>query len=139
MTYLWGEVVDADDEVAAILGATDKRNDAVLVVVAVDPLEPIPVKVDLPERLVVDIEFIERLRVGEHLRMHRVLLDEVPVHAVVKVPLDEVPELTAHEEQLLARMCDPVAEETAQTREFLPIVARHLADERALSMHDFVV
>ena len=71
--------------------------------------------------------------------MHRVLLDEMPVKTVVEVPLDELPVLTAHEEQLLAGMCHPVAEEAAQPREFLPVVARHFADERALSVHDLIV
>ena len=139
MAHLGGKVMDADEEIAALLGAPHEGDDAVLIIVAVDPLEAVPVEIDLPECLVVDVEFIQSLGVCEHLRMHRVLLDEMPVKTVVEVPLDELPVLTAHEEQLLAGMCHPVAEEAAQPREFLPVVARHFADERALSVHDLIV
>ena len=139
VTYLRGEVMDTDEEIAALFSAPHEGDDTVLIIVAVDPLEAVPVEIDLPESLVIDVELVQCLGVCEHLRMHRVLLDEMPVKTVVEVPLDELPVLTAHEEQLLAGMCHPIAEEATQPREFLPVVARHFADERALAVHDLIM
>ena len=139
MADLRREVADGDEVVGRVLRLADEGDDAVLVVVAVDPLEAIPVEVDLPECLVVAIEFIECAAVLEHLLVHRVLLRQMPVEAVIVIPLDELAELAAHEQQLLAWMCDPIREERAQAGELLPVVARHLADQRALAVHDLVV
>ncbi len=54
-------------------------------------------------------------------------------------PLAPLPELAAHEEELLAGMGPHVAEEKPQVRELLPAIARHLRDERALAVHHLVV
>ena len=133
------EVADGDDVVGRVLRLADEGDDAVLVVVAIDPLEAIPVEVDLPERLVVAVELVERAAVLEHLLVHRILLRQMPVEAVIVIPLDELAELTTHEQQLLAWMCDPVREERAQAGKLLPVIARHLADQRTLAVHDLIV
>ena len=55
------------------------------------------------------------------------------------VPLVELPELIAHEAELLAGMRHHVTEEGAYARELLFVSAGHLVDERALAVHHFVV
>ena len=139
MSHLGREVAEDDEEILVIVGLSDEGDDGVLAVVAVDPLEAVPVEVNFPERTVFLVELVQGARVFEHLRVHRVLLDEMPIEAVVVIPLDELRELAAHEEELLARMRHPIAEEAAQSRELLPVVAGHLAHERALAVHDLVV
>ena len=67
------------------------------------------------------------------------LIEQVPVEALLDVPLAPLTELAAHEEQLFARLGVHPAEQEPQVGELLPLVARHLGDERTLSMHDLVV
>ena len=67
------------------------------------------------------------------------LVEQVPVEAAVVVPLASLAELAAHEHQLLAGVRVHVAVERAQRRRLLPVVAGHLAEHRALPVHDFVV
>ena len=73
-----------------------------------------------------------------HAGVQRVL-QQVPVEALVVVPLALLAELAAHEQQLLARVRPHVAVQQPQVGELLPLVARHLADERALAVHHLVV
>ena len=58
MAHLGGKVMDADEEIAALLGAPHEGDDAVLIIVAVDPLEAVPVEIDLPECLALNIELV---------------------------------------------------------------------------------
>src|SRR3546814_14654828 len=63
----------------------------------------------------------------------------MPVERAVVVPLPLLAELAAHEQQLLARMGPHEGVAGAQVGELLPAVARHLAEQRALAVDDFVV
>ena len=67
------------------------------------------------------------------------IVEQVPVEAMVVVPLAPLAEFAAHEHQLLARMGVHVAVERAQRRGLLPVVARHLSEHRSLAVHDLVV
>ena len=67
------------------------------------------------------------------------VLEQVPVEAAVVVPLAPLAELVAHEEQLLARLGVLVAVEQPQVGELLPVVAGHLAEQRALAVDHLVV
>ena len=58
VAHLGGKVMDADEEIAALLGAPHEGDDAVLIIVAVDPLEAVPVEIDLPECLALNIELV---------------------------------------------------------------------------------
>ena len=66
-------------------------------------------------------------------------VEQVPVEARVVVPLLPLPDLAAHEEQLLAGLGPHVREQQPQVGELLPVVARHLREQRALQVHDLVV
>ena len=139
MIDLRRKVADNHNEIRRVLRLAQEGDDTVLRIVAVDPLEAVPLEIHLPERLVLAVHTVELPRILQELRMHRILLHEMPVQAVIEVPLDELPELAAHEQELLARMRDPIAEERPEIRELLPVVPRHLADERALAMHRLIM
>jgi hypothetical protein len=62
----------------------------------------------------------------------RRLVEHPPVQAAVLGPLRQLPEVLAHEQQLLARVPPHVAEEGAHVRELLPVVARHLREQLPL-------
>ena len=84
---------------------------------------------------------IGAVQVGDPALQPRVLgtVRELPVELAIVVPLAPLPELAAHEEQLLARMRPHVAQQQAQVGELLPAVAGHLRDERLLAVHHLVV
>jgi hypothetical protein len=64
---------------------------------------------------------------------------QVPVERALVVPLLQLAELAAHEQQLLARVRPHVAVQVAQAREALPLVAGLLAQQAALAVHHLVV
>ena len=107
-------------------------------VVGVDPLEAAGVVVALPQGRRVAIDAVE---VGDAL-LHATVVGVVelpPVETACLAPLGVLRELRSHEQQLLARVRPHEGEVRAQVGELLPVVSRHLADERALSVHDLVV
>src|SRR3989442_10325946 len=63
----------------------------------------------------------------------------MPVEAPVVVTLASLPDLAAHEEELLARVRPHVRVEGAKVGKLLPVVAGHLGEERTLAVHDLVV
>ena len=65
--------------------------------------------------------------------------EQVPVEAAVVVPFAPLAELAAHEQQLLAGLGEHVAEQQPQVGELLPVVAGHLAEQRAFAVDDLVV
>ena len=81
---------------------------------------------------------VERLYVLAHLAV-AVIPEQQPVELLVLVPLDELGELLAHEQQLFAGVGHHVAVEHAQAGEFLLVVAGHFVDEAALAVHHLVV
>ena len=62
-----------------------------------------------------------------------------PIELALVRPLGALAELAAHEQQLLAGVRPHEAVQRAQVGELLPLVARHLADQRALAVDDLVV
>ena len=81
---------------------------------------------------------VEGLDVGLHLPVRRII-EQHPVQAALIRPLGELRELAAHEQHLLARMRGHVAVQRTQTAELVFIRGRHLADERALAVHDLIM
>src|SRR5690606_18539829 len=67
------------------------------------------------------------------------VLEQVPVERRLVAPFAALAELTTHEEQLLARLREHVAEEQAQVREALPLIAGHAVEQGALPVYDLVV
>ena len=133
------EITDDHNEVIAVFRLAHKGNDTVIRIVAIDPFKTVPVKIHLPEGLVIIVKSVELPGIFLHLRMHGILLHQMPVQAVIKVPLNELAELTAHEQQFLAWMSHPVGKEGPQAGKLLPVIPRHLADQGTLSMDHFIM
>ena len=68
-----------------------------------------------------------------------VVVEQVPIERGLVVPFALLRELGTHEEQLLARNRVLVAEQQPQVRTFLPVIASHLRQQRALAVDDLVV
>ena len=84
------------------------------------------------------VDAVQVLDPALHAGMRRVG-EAPPFEHVVVVPFGVLRELAAHEQQLLARVRPHVAEQQPQVGEALPVVARHLAEQRALAVHHLVV
>src|ERR1700737_3619019 len=67
------------------------------------------------------------------------ILEQVPVKALVVVPLRPLPEFATHKEQFLAGVSVHPGVEHSEIRKLLPGVSRHLVDKRSLAMNDFVM
>ncbi len=67
------------------------------------------------------------------------VLGQPPVQRAGLGPLGLLAELRAHEEQLLAGVRPHEGQVGAQVGQLLPAVARHLAQQRTLAVHDLVV
>ena len=67
------------------------------------------------------------------------LIENPPVKSVFLVPLAQLPELRAHEQQLLARMSPHKSQISADVGQLLPAIARHFGQQGALAVHNFVV
>ena len=78
-----------------------ERHHALLRVVRDDPLEALPAVIDLPERRRVLVELVQRLDIVLQLGV-LIVIQQHPVQRLCLVPLGELTELLAHEEQLLA-------------------------------------
>ncbi len=84
---------------------------------------------------------VERVQIGNHPLHSAVLgiLQQIPLEAGVVVPFRTLPELAAHEEQLLAGMRRHIPIQQPQVRELLPKISGHFIDQRTLAVHHFVV
>ena len=71
--------------------------------------------------------------------MERAGIEQPPVELRVFIPLLDLPQLAAHEQQLPAGEQPLVTEQRAKVRKFLPVVAGHPRDERAFAVNHFVV
>ena len=130
--------VDNDHDIRAVLRHTAEGDDVVAVVLMADPFKAAPVGILLPQLRSSKVEVIERLDVRLHLAVRRII-QQHPVQSALVRPFGELCKLAAHEQHLLARVCGHVAVQRAQTAELIFIRRRHLADERALAVHDLIV
>ena len=135
---LGGEVAADDDEIRGVAIAAKVGEDALVGVVAVDPLEAGRIAVELVQRRRVRVEPVQVAHQSLHALVGRPL-QKIPLQALVVVPLVPLAELAAHEQQLLAGLGEQEAEEKAEVGEALPVVARHAREEGALAVHDLVV
>ena len=132
-----GEVGDAHQRTA--VGAPAHEGHGVACrVVRLDPLEATGLRVLRPQRGGVGVDAVQ---VGDeplHARVSGVV-EESPVELALLGPLVVLGELLAHEQQLLAGVGPLPGQERAHVGQLLPAVSRHLAQQRALAVHDLVV
>lgn len=131
-------VDDGDDQVFRFFAATNKRENAVIGVVGVDPFEAVPVEVDFMKRRFGGVKMIEIADEMLDAAM-RFPLKQMPIEAASFAPLVALREFLAHEEKFLAGMRVLISVQQAEIRELLPRVSRHLVKKRIFSVDDFVM
>ena len=131
------EIQYAEDR-GAVLRFADEREDALLVVVRVDPVKAVPAVVDLPERRFCAVNVIQFTDERLHARVRRVLQKE-PLKLLIVAPFDELRKLVAHEAEHPAGVARRIQRQQPRARKLPPPVARHPPDERALAVYDLVV
>ena len=107
-------------------------------VVAGEPLEAVRGEVLAPDGRGLLIQLVQ---VGYETLHAGMLLpvQAIPVDGIVMIPFAPLRKLVAHEGELLARVRPLVGEQGAYAGVFLPVVAGHLAEQRALAVHDLIV
>ena len=121
-----------------VVATAQETEHAAIRVVGIHPLESARIKFALVESRFTSVEVVQVPHPGLHSGVQRELKDP-PLQAFLVGPLAFLPELVAHEEQLLARLRPLISEEQAQGGELLPLVARHVTDERAFAVHHLIV
>ena len=116
----------------------DPRVDRRLDVGCVDPGEAIGLVVGRPQCRGGEVDAAEVLDEVRDAGVHR-FVEEVPRQGAVVRPLVPGRDLRAHEQELLARLPPHAQQQRAQVGEALPLVAGHLAQQRALAVDDLVV
>ena len=69
----------------------------------------------------------------------RIVAEQHPIELLLEVPLRELTEFAAHEQQLLAGVRHHVAEERTHSCEFFFVIARHFVYQRALAVNHLVM
>ena len=69
----------------------------------------------------------------------RGIVEQQPIKLLFVIPLDKLGELGTHKIELLAWMRHHIAEKSAKSGKFLPVIARHLVDQRTFAVHHFVM
>ena len=134
-----GEVGDADQVGAS--PAPRRTNEKTLRPASLASIhgKPRRVVVARPQRRRVDGTTRFRSRTSDVHAAVLGVVEQPPVELAGLGPLRLLAELGAHEEQLLAGVRPHEGEVGAQVGQLLPPVARHLAQQRALAVHDLVV
>src|SRR4030042_449870 len=65
--------------------------------------------------------------------------EKVPIQVFVMVPFPPLPNLSAHEEQLLPGLSVHISEKQSEVGKLLPQVARHLAQQRAFAVNNLIM
>ena len=132
------EVADYRQEPPAGGVFAQEADDAVVGVVKIDPGKTVLVEIRLRQGRFIAVQVVQ---IAHPLAQTIVvwIFEQMPVETVLEVPFAMLAELTAHEQEFLARVGEHVAEEQSQVGDALPRIARHAAVERAFAMDDLVV
>ena len=84
------------------------------------------------------VKLVQILNKGLNALVNR-CFEQMPVEALGLVPFAPLAKLAAHEQQFFSGMRPHISVQRAQVRELLPFVARHLVQQRALHVHDFIM
>src|SRR5438552_4070020 len=130
----------ADDQNTSVRRApcAEKAEDTVLGVVAIDPVKPSRGTVLFVEGRLTAVELVQILYPALQAGMGS-MRKQVPLQAGIVVPLSLLAKLPSHKEQLLPGLGVQVPQQQSQVGELLPLIPRHLAQERPLAVHHFIV
>ena len=105
----------------------------------VDPLEPVRLVIPAPKGRFGPIRVIQITHPTLDTGMERALLQKPPIHLTIHIPLGHLTQLATHEDQLLAWEEPLITQHCAQVGEGLPVITRHAATERTLSVDHFIM
>ena len=100
--------------------------------------KPVGHRIPLMQRGFGGVEAVQVAHQALDAELERIA-EQLPVDLAVVTPFMLLRDLAAHKQQLLAGMTPHVTEIGTQVGKALPVVARHLTDQRALSVHHLVV
>ena len=133
-----GREVDNAYDILAVRRLANEGYDVLRIVVHHYPLEPVVCAVELPHRLVFEIESVEVFHKLLEGAVARIIKQE-PVELLGVIPFDELRELVAHKVEFLAGVSHHKAVKRFESLELLVVVARHFVYHTALAVYDFVV
>src|SRR5690349_373922 len=107
---------------------SDKGENAVVGVVGVNPLETLPIEIDLMQSGLRREQFVQVADQALHAMM-RIMLQKVPIKTARFAPLTALRQLLAHEQKFFPRMGALIRKKEPQIRELLPQIARHFVQE----------
>src|SRR5208283_4869825 len=125
-------------KIILVLRFPDKSNDAVIGIVEVNPLKTMPVETGLVKSR---LTFIKSVQVGNVFLQFlvRLILKQVPVKPIVKIPFIPLSEFGAHNQKLFTGMTVHIAVQHPQVGKFLPHVSRHFIEQGPLAVHYLIV
>lgn len=103
-------VEDDEKHIVWIFATTQKREDAVVGVVGIQPLKPLPIEIDLMESRLCSEQLIEILDEALDTSVG-VVFQKMPIEAARFTPLPALGKFLTHEEKFLARMCELVGKQ----------------------------
>src|SRR3989339_1129241 len=125
--------------VLGVFALAAEYDDAVVHILEIQPPEAVVGEINLPEGAAILVDRVQLPDEFLQLLVQGVLFGEMPVKAYLAVPLGDLAEFTSHEEEFFARMGPEKKEKQPQVGEFLPHIAGHLEEQRALAVYHFVV
>ncbi len=107
----------------------------------INPRESSRIKVQHAQRRFLQVELIQVAYKVAQTDMVSIIwrLEQVPIQALCILPLLPLSKFASHKEQLFARMAPHETEQNAQVGELLPDIPRHLREQRAFAIDDFIV
>src|SRR4051794_32079536 len=138
MARLGREVEYQNEEVVPVIRSSTEGEDTLIGIAKVDPFKPLGFEIELVKSWLLAIESV---RVGDKAADRAVHwpLEQIPFDRATFVPFIPLPDFTAHEQQLLARMSHLVAKQESQVGELLPPVPGHTRKQCAFSVNHFIV
>ena len=132
-----GKVAHRNDLIAFFVD-TAERHHRIGMIVMGNPLEPLPGIVHLPHRRILQVKMIELAHIFFELTMG-LILQQQPIQFLIVFPFNKLAEFLSHKQQLFPGMGHHKAQETAHTCKLLPVIPRHLIDQRTFSVNHFIV
>ncbi len=134
-----GEVAHHHHDTLTVAAPADVGDDALVGVVAIDPLETTRFVVESVDIGIVFVELSQIPNQAPDTAMERHIVEQVPIEAGVVIPFQSLREFHTHEQQFFPGVGEHEGEIGAQVGEALPGIARHFIQQRPFAVDDFVM
>ena len=133
------KIADKQKGFLRLLRPADEDDHAVLIIAAVDPLEPFRIVVHLVKGRMAQVQVVQRLHIVLRLLMDRILR-QVPLQGSIFIPLVHLGEILSHKQQLLSGMARHKAVSRSQIPGLLfQCLPRHLPNHGTFAVDHLVV